>query len=121
MCYLLLQHCKKCSLNVPGDPIDNKYVVLKDSEISPLAGEGLKAKVNIPKGTIFCHMSGYILTKSQYLEAQKKLANRLEKIVLILNSGSIYYKRLLKFEHTARTKKIDSGVDPTKLYFFTEI
>jgi hypothetical protein len=50
---------------ITGDPIDNRYVVLKDSERFPLAGEGLVAKIDIPKDTVFCHMSGHIMTYPQ--------------------------------------------------------
>jgi len=43
---------------------------LRDSEKYPLAGEGMIAKVDIPTDTIFCHMSGHVLTKSQLEEAK---------------------------------------------------
>jgi hypothetical protein len=60
---------------ISGDPIDNRYVVLKDSERFPLAGEGMVAKVDIPKGTIFCHMSGYILNNAQFEDLEKNITN----------------------------------------------
>ena len=66
------------NLNVTGDPIDNKYIALKDSELFPLAEEGMVTKVNIPKDTIFCHMSGYILTNSQYKDAHITLPSGLK-------------------------------------------
>jgi len=67
-------------LNVTGDPIDNKYIALKNSEMFPLAEEGMVAKVNIPKDTIFCHMSGYILTNAQYKDAHITLPSGFKKI-----------------------------------------
>ena len=41
-----------------GDPLDNKYVELRDSEVFPLAGEGLIAKQDIAPSTVFCLMNG---------------------------------------------------------------
>ncbi len=67
--YCLLEQDLKKKNYVLGDPIENRYVALKDSEIFPNAGEGMVAKENIPKNTIFSHMSGYILTNSQYKDA----------------------------------------------------
>ena len=41
-----------------ADPLDNKYVELRDSEDFPLAGEGLIAKKDIAPDTTFCLMNG---------------------------------------------------------------
>ncbi len=45
-----------------GDPLDNRYVTLRDSDLFPLAGEGVVAKVDIPAETIFCLYSALLLT-----------------------------------------------------------
>jgi hypothetical protein len=45
-----------------GDPLDNRYVTLRESDLFLLAGEGLVAKVDIPAETIFCHYSTLLLT-----------------------------------------------------------
>jgi hypothetical protein len=67
-------HDNNCML-VSGDPIDIRYVALKDSERFPLAGEGLVAKVDIPEATIFSHMSGHILTQSQHEDLKIRVRN----------------------------------------------
>ena len=58
---------------VPGDPLDNRYVTLRDSESFPLAGEGVVAKVDIPAKTIFCHYSAHVLTSAQISKLRKNL------------------------------------------------
>jgi len=58
---------------VQGDPLDNRYVALRDSESFPLAGEGVVAKVDIPAETIFCHYSAHVLTSTQINKLRKDL------------------------------------------------
>jgi hypothetical protein len=45
----------------------------------PLAGEGIVAKVDISKDTIFCHMSGHVLTKSQLEDAKLNATKYMRK------------------------------------------
>ena len=70
------------SLFFSGDPLDSKYVELRDSEVFPLAGEGLIAKQDIAPNTVFCLMNGnlsFLLTtffNLSYMETTKTPPNK---------------------------------------------
>ena len=62
-----------------GDPLDNKYVALKQSETYPEAGEGSFAKVDIPAHTIYVLYSAFRLTKDEFDQFQKEQKEKFEK------------------------------------------
>ena len=50
---------------IAGDPLDNRYMLLKTSERYPAAGEGAFAKEDVPAFTVFSLYGGRILTKDE--------------------------------------------------------
>ena len=50
---------------ISGDPLDNRYMLLKTSDRYPAAGEGAFAKEHVPAFTVFSLYGGRILTKDE--------------------------------------------------------
>jgi hypothetical protein len=57
---------------IEGDPLDEYYVETRPYSSIPGAGEGLYAKVDIPKGTRFVLYSGFALRSENKDELQEK-------------------------------------------------
>ena len=76
------------------DPLDKKYVVIRKSNISPDAGEGLFANRNVPANTIYSLYSGklYQPKEIKILEMEKKwsLANESNELGLKFDSHWMY-------------------------------
>jgi hypothetical protein len=62
-------------LKISGDPLDNRYMLLKPSQRYPAAGEGAFAKESIPPFTVFSLYGGRVLTQK---EADKLRAEETE-------------------------------------------
>lgn len=64
------------TLIVLGDPLDNRYLLLKTSEKYPTAGEGAFAREDIPACTVFALFGGRVLTRE---EARKLKAEEFKR------------------------------------------
>lgn len=58
-----------------ADPLDAKYVYVKNSEAVPGGGESLYAKQDIPAGTVVSILSGFVMPNAEIEELGDKQKN----------------------------------------------
>ena len=62
----------------PGDPLDNRYVYLARSDRHPIAGEGSRAKVDVPPLTFYSTYNGFMWDKALAEKHNKRIDEELE-------------------------------------------